>query len=209
MAFQRLAPHSGLAPLYGSNALGTSALRGGFSWASLGTSIGNAFHRTGQFLGHTAHRIGSSQAFQQAKRGFLDSGVINSAAALAGDAVNSLVDIGRLKMESDLNRLREKAMGRPAEQPVAEPPPQTWDLQQYEEFLRWKKAMAEAAPTPTPVPFTFNAPALNAVNYPASRPIAPPRHRPPPHKRRKRGWGQVLDNLTGSGIQSKVQRYCA
>lgn len=232
MAFQRLAPHSGLTPIYGTSNLGINVMRGGFSWSALGSTLGNAFGHVGSFLGNTAQRIGNSQAFQQAKEGFLDSGIVNNVASLAGSTVNALVDIGKLKMEHDMAILRQKALGNPQpvpepvrDPPVLSPPAAVPDYgDEFAQYLRWKQSLEGAPPAPPVIPVRRPpVPPLRRYAPPISshRPLplvppsaspfpvpAPRRFAPPPPKRRKRGWDQVLDNITGSGIRYKTRRYC-
>ncbi|QIJ58764.1 pVI [psittacine adenovirus 6] len=115
--------YSNLAPRLGQTSLpsysiGTTELRGGkINWGSLGSSISNAFRTTGRFLGNAATRFANSQAFRDIKQGLNDSGLVRNIAGLAGDTLSSLVDVGRLKLESELQNLRNRALNTiPADQ---------------------------------------------------------------------------------------------
>ncbi|ADP30821.1 pVI [Skua adenovirus 1] len=115
--------YSNLAPRLGQNSfasypVGATELRGGkINWGSLGSSIFNSIKNTGRFLGNAASRFAKSQAFQDIKQGINDSGLVRNIAGLAGETLNSLVDIGRLKVDSELQKLRDKALNTiPADQ---------------------------------------------------------------------------------------------
>lgn len=115
--YSNLAPRLGQTA-YSSISVGSTELRGGkINWGSLGSSISNAFKTTGRFLGNAASRFAKSQAFQDIKQGINDSGLVRNIAGLAGDTLSSLVDIGRLKVDSELQKLRNKALDSiPADQ---------------------------------------------------------------------------------------------
>lgn len=108
--------YSSLAPRLGqtsfaASSIGTADLRGGkINWGSLGSSLSNAFKSTTKYIGNAASKFAKSQAYQDIKKGIHDSGLVRNVAGLAGDALNSLVDIGRMKLENDLLNLRRKAM---------------------------------------------------------------------------------------------------
>lgn len=199
--FSRLAPHCGLQPVYGSR-VGSSEMHGGFSWSSLGSSLSSGLSRLGSFVGSTASRIGNSEAFKQARQGFLQSGILENAGQLAGQAVNSLVDIGRVKLESDLQKLRDRVASQVSD-PQHAP---TISQEQLAQLLSAKPAVALAnTMANSSLPVTDTAPpAVEAPPEPAAM--------PPPPKRRKRkrasGWGAALDNLLGSGVSYASKRMC-
>lgn len=170
MAFARLAPHCGLTPVYG-HYVGNCEMRGGFSWASLGSTLSSGVKNLGSFLGNTVRKVGNSEAFQQAKQGFLNSGVIENAGSLAGSTINSLVDIGRLKLEQDLMKLRDRAIGRPDEAGTV--PPITQE-QLAQLLAAANTSQAPLAPTVLPEPAEVTVPVA------VSPPVPPPRRLPPP-----------------------------
>lgn len=203
--FARLAPHCGMQPVYGAR-IGSSEMHGGFSWASLGSSLSSGLSRLGSFVGSTAARIGNSEAFKQAKQGFLQSGVLENAGQLAGHAVSSLVDVGRVKLESELQRLRDRAGVPLAPTAVAQAP--AVSQEQLAQLL---------AANPPPGPAMSHAPQMTsaaaAAAAPELGPVLPPADGgPPPAKRRKRkrvsGWGAALDNLLGHGVATSSKRMC-
>lgn len=115
--------YSNLAPRLGHNtfatiSVGSAELRGGkINWGSLGSSISNALRTTGRFLGQTASKFANSRTLQDIKAGINDSGLVRNVAGLAGQTLNSLVDIGRLKVESELDKLRNRVLNTiPADQ---------------------------------------------------------------------------------------------
>lgn len=210
MAFARLAPHCGLQPVYGSR-IGNSDMRGGFSWSNFGASLSSGLSKLGSFIASSARKIGNSQAFQQAKSGILQSGVLENLGQLAGQTVSSLVDIGKLKVENDLQKLRERVAGSQ----VPENPPMT------QEQLAQLVAAMSASKTPVvpaevvvdpaqEVPATLQAPPL-----PPDPVTAEPVVRTPvavSNRRRKRrrttSWGSMLDGITGDGVRFARRRYC-
>lgn len=159
MAFARLAPHCGLTPVYG-HYIGNCEMRGGFSWSSLGSTLSSGIKSLGNFAANTARRIGQSEGFRQAKQGFLNSGVIENAGALAGQTINSLVDIGRLKMEQDISRLRDRALG--VNEPGIAPPLTQEQLMQL-----------LAAANTSQVPVVPSAPAEPVLTTPVVAPTEP------------------------------------
>lgn len=212
-------------------------MRGGFSWASVGNSLSSGLKNIGSFIGNTARRVGNSEAFQQAKSGFLNSGVLENAGALAGQTVNSLVDIGRLKMEQDLMRLRDKALGASPESGTV-PPLTQEQLMQLLAAANTSTVPVAPAVVPEPVPVTV---ARVDTPIPAPRrqlptppvPVPRPDYLPPaptdavvlgpllaepsiesdffpPPRKRKRvsGWGAALDRMTGGRVAYDTTRYC-
>ncbi|AII22570.1 pVI [Lizard adenovirus 2] len=225
MAYSRLAPHCGLTPVYG-HAIGNSEMLGGFSWSSLGSSLSSGLSKIGSFLGSTARRIGSSEGFQQAKQGFLKSGVIENVGALAGQTVSSLADIGRMKLEADLQKLRERALGTPEQ-----PPPLTQE--QLAQLLASTQTELPPSASTLPMPIPAPTPPLVSAVRPEmvrpeilpppvvdrgvalgplveerpARPIAVPGSRPRKRKR-VRGWGTALEEMLGNGVDFGSKRYC-
>lgn len=219
MAFARLAPHCGLTPVYGLR-VGNSDMRGGFSWSSLGSSLSSGLSRLGNFVSNTARQIGNSQAFQQAKAGFLQSGILENAGQLAGQTVSSLVDIGRLKLEQDLQKLRDRVLS----QQEAQAPPLTQEqLAELLAAVNTSKAPVTVTPSPPvetvpvePVPPEQIAVPLGPYQPPEPAPIVvepevqvdvPPRRRGR-KRRRVTGWGSALDGMLGDGVRYGRQRYC-
>lgn len=199
--FAHLAPRCGLEPVYGFS-VGTNVMRGGFSWANFGSALSSGIGKLGNFVGQTAKQIGNSEAFKQAKQGFLQSGVIENAGQLAGQAVSSLVDIGRLKLESDLQRLRDKVTSGQT--------PNNQD--QLLELLKAAQQQQQQQQAPAPPP-----PSANAAPLPSDVPVALGPYEPPSdtnqRRRRKRrratGWGAALDSLLGNGVALSSKRLCS
>lgn len=210
--FARLAPHCGLQPIYGSR-IGTSDMRGGFSWSSLGSSLSSGLSKLGNFVTNTAKSIGNSEAYKQAKQGLLQSGVLENAGQLAGQTLNSLVDIGRLKLEYDLQKLRDK---------VAPQSEQNLTQEQLMQLLAAANTLPNqppkqevTVPLPPPIAVSPSAPTETDAQRPSVLPYFPPEEKGaqgPPSKRRKRrrasGWGAALDNLVGSGVSFSSRRFC-
>lgn len=193
-------------------------MAGGFSWSNLGNSISSGFRNFGSFVSNTASKIGSSQGFQQAKQGFLKSGILENAGSLAGTTLNALTDIGRLKLEQELMKLREKALGTAVPSDAGANITQE-QLAQLIASMNNNPLPAPSAPVPIPTTLpaypmfpTANQDygvALGPVNPPpqARRPVPAPGERP---RKRKRvsGWGMALDDLLGSGVSHKASRHC-
>lgn len=207
MAYARLAPHCGLVPVYGQQ-IGNSGMMGGFSWSSFGNSLSSGLSRLGSFLGTTAKRVGASQGFQQAKQGFLNSGVLENVGALAGQTVSTLTDIGRLKLDQELNKLREKALG---------------NQQQQQQQLTQEQIAQLLANVPVTIPAAAVPPAatLPPVAPPVTQPergvaLGPVREERPvavpgaPRRKRKRvrGWGSALEDMLGQGVGYSSKRFC-
>ncbi|AGS11273.1 pVI protein [Duck adenovirus 1] len=229
MAFARLAPHCGLTPVYGLR-IGNSDMRGGFSWASLGSSLSSGLSRIGSAVANTARQIGNSQAFQQAKSGFLQSGILENVGQLAGQAVSSLVDVGRIKLEQDVQNLRDKVLGE-RQQHQGHPMPYPHIVQPPPEPIVRPPALppvpalpALPPPIPLPPPAVVEppvvAPAIAAPSLaapveadmpPASEPVADTvvdRRRRNKKRKRVSGWGAALDSMVGDGVRYGSQRYC-
>ncbi|AFV70641.1 pVI [Bovine adenovirus 6] len=202
MAFARLAPHCGLTPVYG-HTVGICDLRGGFSWSSLGNSLTSGLKHVGSFLSNTAQRIANSEGFQQAKQGLLQSGVLENAGNLAGNTLNSLIDIGRIKLEQDLQKLKNKALGNES---VSQE-----QLAQLLAALNSPKPMAQNTPIKTTVP-TVNAQDSNVTSVAPVISSEEPSSDSIPFRPRKRkrvsGWGAFLNDMTGDGVNSVTRRYC-
>lgn len=176
-------------------------------------------NRVGNFINNTAQQVGKSRAFQQIKNGVIQSGVLESAGNLAGSAVNGLVDVGRLKLERDLERLREKAMGsaprtmpaygppvtveRPsAREPVGLPPPETaYETVEEEEAAPVGPTQAVPLGPYVPTPPTPTTP-------PAERVPRPTDNRRLRKRKRVSGWGAALDGMMGHGPGFYKRRYC-
>lgn len=202
MAYARLAPHCGLAPVYGQM-IGNSEMLGGFSWSSFGNSLSSGLSRLGSYIGTTARRVGASQGFQQAKQGFLNSGVLENVGALAGQTVSTLTDIGRLKLDQELSKLREKALGT-----------QQLTQEQIAQLLantpvNIPAAAVPPAPVALPVPAVTPVPERGVALGPLieERPIAVP-GAPRRKRKRVRGWGCALDELLGQGVGYSSKRFC-
>ncbi|WGZ76469.1 MAG: pVI protein [Agile wallaby adenovirus 1] len=221
MAFARLAPHCGLTPVYG-HTVGVCDMRGGFSWSSLGNSLSSGLRTFGSFLSSTANKIGNSTAFQQAKQGFLNSGIVENAGALAGQTLNSLVDIGRLKVEHDLQRLRDQAINKAS---TAAANSMNLTQEQLAQLLAANQSPNEILPITTPSVLPSQPSVLppqpqpepmiipyDPITQPQPVPVAVVDETEIPFKRRKRkrvsGWGALLSNMTGDGVRTSTSRYC-
>ncbi|ACW84429.1 pVI [Great tit adenovirus 1] len=214
--YSSLAPRLGQTT-YAASSVGTAELRGGkINWGSLGSSISNAFRTTGRFLGSTASRFAKSQAFQDIKRGINDSGLIRNVAGLAGDTLNSLLDVGRLKLENDLYNLRRKALHSiPADQlaQILQNYQQTHDTVTIPE-----QQVVVTEPPEQPVA-AVQVPALETTNKrPLVEEVVEPAvqivEEPPelPAKKRLRGvgleWQQQLRNMLGEGVRYSSTKHC-
>lgn len=154
-------------------------------------------------MGNALRNVYRSQGFQQAKSGLLKSGVLEHAGNVAGQALNTLTDIGRLKMEQELTKLREKALG-----------PQDTGITN-EQLAQLLATMTAPAPPATvevsPAPLGPLAPtageALGPLLPPAGRPVAVPGG---PRRKRKRvsGWGAALNDMLGDGVGHGTAKYC-
>ncbi|QHB43562.1 MAG: pre-protein VI [psittacine adenovirus 7] len=220
--------YSNLAPRLGQTSLpsysiGTTELRGGkINWGSLGSSISNAFKTTGRFLGNTASKFVKSQAFQDIKQGLNDSGLVRNIAGLAGDTLSSLVDIGRLKLENELQNLRNRALNTiPADQ-LAQI---LANYQQTHDRIT-PPAAAEALPLPatTEIPVSRKRPiieevvdddSVGAVNLPNVS-VAPTfssvsslsLKRPRIRGTGELEWQRQLNNMLGQGVKFTSTNQC-
>lgn len=115
--FSNLAPRLGHTS-FSTVSVGSAELRGGkINWGSLGSSISNALRTTGRYLGQKATKFANSKTFSDIKAGIQDSGLVRNVAGLAGQTLNSLVDIGRFKVQSELQKLRDRVLNTiPADQ---------------------------------------------------------------------------------------------
>ncbi|UVZ42954.1 pVI [Siadenovirus carbocapituli] len=210
--------YSSLAPRLGQTTftaatIGSTELRGGkINWGSLGSSLSNAFKTTGRFLGNQVSRFAKSQTFQDIKRGLHDSGLVRNVAGLAGDTLNSLVDIGRLKLENDLYNLRRKALNNiPADQ-LAQ------ILQNYQQSHDTVTVQPEVVSSPAAEP--RKRPLIEEIVETEAVEEAPALEAPAiststiPHKRpRIRGtgrleWQQQLNNMLGEGVRYTSTKHC-
>lgn len=179
---------------------------GGFSWSSFGNSLSSGLSRLGSFLGTTAKRVGASQGFQQAKQGFLNSGVLENVGALAGQTVSTLTDIGRLKLDQELNKLREKALGNQQQQLTQEQIAQLLANVPVTIPAAAVPPVATVLPAaPPPVTQPERGVALGPVRE--ERPVAVP-GAPRRKRKRVRGWGSALEDMLGQGVGYSSKRFC-
>ncbi|AAC41019.2 pVI [Bovine atadenovirus D] len=199
MAFARLAPHCGLTPVYG-HTVGICDLRGGFSWSSLGNSLSSGLRNVGSFLSNTAQKISNSEGFQQAKQGLLQSGVLENVGNLAGSTLSNLVDIGRIKIEQDLQKLKNKALGG-----------ENVSQEQIAQLLAAINSSKPMSQTPTVKPVINSQDTTTTSLTPAIHSEEPSSESIPfrPRKRKRvSGWGAFLNDMTGDGVNSVTRRYC-
>lgn len=203
MDYASLSPHVGSWALR-DDLLGNSSLRGGaINWGNLGSRLSSALSSTGKWLYNAGNRFVHSGTFNQIKQGLKDSGVVRNAAQLAGETINALTDVGRLKLQQDIERLRRRALGEDA-------PPSQADLQAMIAALQAQLASQSAPaekPAPPTVPMTRPIPEMaTPVDRPTTLELGPPR----PKRRRKRpaGWRGRLDSLTGTGVSTASRRVC-
>lgn len=223
--YSSLAPRLGHAT-YAASDIGSAELRGGkINWGSLGSSISNAFRNTGRFLGTTASRFAKSQTFQDIKKGIHDSGLIRNVAGLAGETLSSLVDVGRLKLENELYKLRRKALSSlPADQ-LAQ------ILQNYQQTHDTVVVPEEPTVVVTEPPEQAATPAAAVVEVQETssakkrpvieevQPVQPvqiveevPAPELPVKRMRLRGtgleWQQQLSNMLGEGVRYTSTKHC-
>ena len=198
MAFARLAPHCGLTPVYG-HTVGICDLRGGFSWSSLGSSLSSGLKNVGSFLSNTAQKISNSEGFQQAKQGLLQSGILENVGNLAGNTLNSLVDIGRIKLEQDLQKLKNKALG--GENVSQEQIAQLIAALNPSKTMQQNSAIKPVISQDDNV--TASTPAMRSEESSSDSNYFRPRKR-----KRVSGWGAFLSDMTGDGVNSVTRRYC-
>lgn len=225
MDYTALSPHVGSWALR-DDVHGNSSIRGGaINWGNVGSRISSALGSTGRWLSNVGNRFLNSNTFQQIKQGVHDSGIIKNAANLAGDTVNSLLDIGRLKLQQDLENLRRKALGEQG-------PPNVAELQALISALQAQLSANSQPPQSTNttplVPTTRPIPELvTEVRPSTSRPqVEPPVTSssaavpstldlpPPPAAKRARKrprfgtWRSRLDSMTGNGVRYSKKRMC-
>lgn len=159
MDYAALSPHVGSWALRDDH-LGDSSLRGGaINWGNLGSRLSSALSSTGRWIYNAGNRFVHSQAFNQIKQGIKDSGVIQNAANLAGETLSALTDIGRAKLQQDLEKLRRKALGEDG-------PPNTAELQALIAMLQ-----AQLAGTPQTIPVNEPPAGTPTPLVPTTRPI--------------------------------------
>ncbi|AAA84978.1 pVI [Ovine adenovirus 7] len=220
MAFSRLAPHCGLTPVYG-HTVGICDMRGGFSWSSLGNSFTSGLRNIGSFISNTAQKIGQSQGFQQAKQGLLQSNVLENAGQLAGQTLNTLVDIGRLKVEKDLEKLKQKVIGNDQQitqeqlaQLIASlKPKDEMFVKQSEKIVEPMRPEIKSSQMPVEMSFydsVSDEPIIKTkeVSPPSFSSESSHSYSHPRKRKRVSGWGAFLDNMTGDGVNFNTRRYC-
>lgn len=218
--------YSSLAPRIGqttfaASSIGSADLRGGkINWGSLGSSISNAFRTTGRFLGSTASRFAKSQTFQDIKRGIHDSGLVRNVAGLAGDTLNALVDVGKLKLENELYNLRRKALSSiPADQlaQILQNYQQTHDTITVPQEQVIVTEPPEQAATPASAVAEVIEPATSRKR-PVIEEVQPVQiveelpTEQPVKRMRLRGtgleWQQQLSNMLGEGVRYTSTKHC-
>lgn len=223
MDYAALSPHVGGWALR-EHHLGTSTLRGGaINWSNLGSRLSSALNTTGRWLYNTGNRFVHSNTFNQIKQGLKDSGIVRNVANLAGETLGALTDIGRLKLQQDLEKLRRKALGE--EGPAASQA----ELQALIQALQSQLAAgvdapAASMPAPNGVPTTRPIPEMVTEVRPSittSAPVVPTEvpdvpttlDLPPPSKRRRKrarpgSWRARLNTLSGTGVNTSRRRMC-
>ncbi|QJP03678.1 pVI [Aviadenovirus cerasi] len=230
MDYAALSPHVGGWALRDDH-LGDSSLRGGaINWGNLGSRISSALGSTGRWLYNPGNRFLHSNTFGQIKQGFKDSGVIRNVANLAGETLGALTDIGRLKLQQDLEKLRRKALGEdgPATQAELQALIQALQAQVAAGDSPAAPAAGPAAspplcPTTRPIPemvtevrppVTSSAPAVPETDRPTTLEMRPPPPTPPTRRTRRRkrpapgSWRTRLNSLSGNGVASSAVRMC-
>ncbi|QQM18090.1 pVI [Psittacine adenovirus 2] len=215
--YASLAPRLGQTS-FAASSVGIADLRGGkINWGSLGSSIANAFKTTGRFFGNAASKFSKSQAYHDIKKGLQDSGLARNVAGLAGETLSSLVDIGKMKLENELQQLRRKVAKNVTADELARL------------LLSYRDQMI-ANPTVTPVP-AINEPQEVVVeeDITAKRPrveeVEPevieqeaqpvtPLVTVPYRRHRIRGAGELewqshLNNMLGQGVRYTSSKYCS
>lgn len=227
MDYAALSPHVGGWALR-DGYLGDSSLRGGaINWSNVGSRLSSALGTAGRWMFNQGNRFLNSNTFGQIKQGFKDSGVIRNVANLAGETLGALTDIGRLKIQQDLEKLRRKALGEDGPATQAE-------LQALIQALQAQVAAGESVPSTAPTvapsvpsevprpttrpipemvtevrpPVTSSAPAVPETDRPTTLEM-----RPPPAKRRRKrpapgSWRSRLNTLSGNGVATSRRRMC-
>lgn len=176
MDYAALSPHVGSWAVRDSN-FGDSSMRGGaINWGNIGSRLSSALSSTGRWLYNAGNKFVHSNTFNQIKQGIKDSGVIQNAANLAGETINALTDIGRLKVQQDIERLRRKALGEEGPVTQAELAALLSALQNQvastPQVLPSKETHAGPVVTPTPPPAnTISPPPPPTHMVPTTRPI--------------------------------------
>ncbi|AGX93308.1 pVI [turkey adenovirus 4] len=223
MDYAALSPHVGGWALRDDH-LGDSSLRGGaINWGNLGSRLSSALSTAGRWMYNQGNRFLHSNTFGQIKQGFKDSGVIRNVANLAGETLGALTDIGRMKLQQDLEKLRRKALGEDGPASQAE-------LQALIQALQAQVAASDSSASAAP----SSQPAASAPLRPTTRPIpemvtevrppvtssapaVPETDRPMtlemrPKRRRKRptpgSWRSRLNTLSGNGVATSTKRMC-
>ncbi|BBJ21547.1 capsid protein precursor pVI [Crane-associated adenovirus 1] len=217
MDYGLLSPHIGTWALQDDH-LGNSSLRGGaINWSSIGSRITSALNSTGRWLANTGNRFIHSNTFNQIKQGLKDSGIVQNAAQIAGEAVAGLTEIGRLKLQQEIEQLRNKVLNNNKQSSEQ-------DLAQLLELLRSTKsndqkdnAQSEQVPSTYPSPSNFTKdikdPMQNVSNIPSTleyvdpsiRRVNMPYRR---HRKRPANWRNRLNTLSGNGVNTSVKRVC-
>lgn len=218
MDYAALSPHVG-AWAVRDDYLGDSSLRGGaINWGNIGSRLSSALSSTGRWLYNTGNRFVNSNTFQQIKQGINDSGVIRNAANLAGETLNSLTEIGRLKLQQDIEKLRRKALGEDG--PVSQA-----ELQALVQALQAQMAggpqvsppaqeagpPAPTVPTTRPIPemvTEVRAPSAAATDRPTTLEYIPNRDKRRRKRPRPNSWRARLNSMSGSGVATSTKRMC-
>ncbi len=216
--------------------MGDSSIRGGaINWGNFGSRLGSALSSTGRWLYNQGNRFVHSNTFKNFKQGVHDSGIIQNVGNLAGETLNALTDIGRLKLQQDLEKLRRKALGEDG-------PPSQAELQQLIAALQTQLGPPPTVAPPPPPPAQTLQPQMQPPNegvplplFPTTRPIPemvtpvlPPltstapavpadvpttlEYNVPSKRPRKRArpgsWRNHLSNLSGRGVITSKRRMC-
>lgn len=219
MDYAALSPHVGSWAIR-EDIYGNSSIRGGaINWGNIGSRISSALGTTGRWLGNVGNRFVNSNTFNQIKQGIRDSGVIKNAANLAGETVNGLIDIGKLKLQHDLENLRRKAIGENTQHSVEELKSLIASLQAQlgsSEPHKNTSTTHNLRPTTRPIPEMAMEignsgvePQINSSSpsVPSTLDIPPPAKRPR-KKPRYGSWRQRLNTMTGSGVNVSSRRMC-
>lgn len=230
MDYAALSPHVGGWSLR-EDYLGDSGMRGGaINWGNLGSRLSSALGTAGRWIHTQGNRFLHSNTFGQIKQGFKDSGVVRNVANLAGETIGALTDIGRLKLQQDLEKLRRKVLGEdgPATQAELQSLIQALQAQAAAGTSPAEPAAGPAAspplrPTTRPIPemvtevrppVTSSAPAVPEPDRPTTLEMPPPPPPPPTRRtnRRKRpapgSWRTRLNRISGTGVASSTKRIC-
>ena len=200
-------------------------MRGGaINWGNLGSRLSSALGTAGRWIHTQGNRFLHSNTFGQIKQGFKDSGVVRNVANLAGETIGALTDIGRLKLQQDLEKLRRKVLGEdgPATQAELQSLIQALQAQAAAGTSPAEPAAGPAAspplrPTTRPIPemvtevrppVTSSAPAVPETDRPMTLEMRPPAAK----RRRKRpapgSWRSRLNSLSGNGVATSRRRMC-